>query len=78
MLYEERHIDSGRDSYDESKQNVTMVHDAEDKQDVDIVSADEVSPAVWSLKLCENSQCTGDGRLRGPRCCLKRPGRRRS
>jgi hypothetical protein len=63
MLYEERHIDSGRDSYDESKQKVTMAHDAEDKQDVDIVSADEVSPAVWSLKLCENSQCTGDGRL---------------
>jgi hypothetical protein len=63
MLYEERRIDSGRDSYDESKQNVTMVHDAEDKQDVDIVSADEVSPAVWSLKLCENSQCAGDGSL---------------
>ena len=43
---------------------MTLVRDAEDKQDVDIVSADEVSPAAWSLKLCENSQCTGDdGRL---------------
>ena len=64
MLYEERHIDSGRESNDESKQSVTLVHDAEDKQDVEIVSADEVSPAAWSLKLCENSRCEGDdGRL---------------
>ncbi len=42
-----------------SKQRVILTHDAEDKQDVDIVSADEVSPAVWSLKLCENPQCSG-------------------
>ena len=60
MLYEQRHVDSGRDSYAESKQAVTLAHEAEDKQDEDIVSADEVSPAVWSLRLCENQKCTGE------------------
>ncbi len=39
MLYEERRVDGGRDRYDESKQSVTLVRDAEDKQDVEIVSA---------------------------------------
>jgi hypothetical protein len=57
MLYEERQVDAGRESYDEAKQSVTMIHDAEDKQDVEIMSADEVSPAAWSLRLCESSQC---------------------
>lgn len=60
MLYEERKVEDGRESYDESKQSVTLIHDAEDKQDEDIVSADEVSPAVWSLKLCKDALCTGD------------------
>ena len=60
MLYEERRIDSGRKSYDESKQAVTLLHDAEDKQDIDIMSADEVSPAVWSLKVCGTPNCDGD------------------
>jgi hypothetical protein len=59
MIYEERKVDGGRESYDESKQAVTLDHDAEDKQDVDVVSADEVSPAVWSLKLCRDPWCTG-------------------
>ncbi len=60
MIYEERQIDRGRESYDESKQAVVLSHDAEDKQDVDIVSADEVSPAVWTLRLCEEATCAGD------------------
>jgi hypothetical protein len=60
LIYEERKVEKGRESYDESKQEVTLAHDAEDKQDVDIVSADEVSPAVWSLKLCEDAQCADD------------------
>ena len=60
MLYEERQIDSGRKSYDESKQAVTLLHDAEDKHDIDIMSADEVSPAVWSLKVCGTPNCDGD------------------
>src|SRR5579871_628947 len=37
MLYEQRHIDKGREAYEESKQDVTLIRDAEDKQDVDIV-----------------------------------------
>ena len=60
MIYEERKVESGRESYDESKQEVTLAHDAEDKQDVDIMSADEVSPAVWSLKLCQDAQCADE------------------
>jgi hypothetical protein len=60
MLYEQRHVDGGRESYDESNQYVTMVHDAEDKQDVEFMSADEVSPAVWSLQLCKDPKCVGD------------------
>ena len=63
MIYEKRQVDNGRESYDESKQAVTLVHDAEDKQDVDVVSADEVSPAVWSLKLCEDASCAGDDQV---------------
>ncbi|MGA8712448.1 MAG: hypothetical protein WB647_05435 [Roseiarcus sp.] len=57
MLYEERRVDSGRASYDESRQAVTLAHDAQDKQDVDIMAADEVSPAVWALKLCTTPKC---------------------
>ena len=53
MLYEERKVQSGREFYAESKQSVWLKHDAEDKQDVEIMSADEVSPAMWSLKLCQ-------------------------
>ena len=58
MLYEERRVDKGHDRYDESKQSVTLVRDAEDKQDVEVMGADEVSPAVWSIKLCDDLQCT--------------------
>lgn len=57
MLYEQRHILSGGESYAEGKQTVTLAHDAEDKQDVDIISADEVSPAVWSLRVCTDPKC---------------------
>ena len=58
MLYEERRVDSGRERYDEGAQDVTLWHDAEDKQDVQVMSADEVSPAIWSLKLCQDAQCS--------------------
>lgn len=59
MLYEERRVDGGRDSYDESRQTVTLLHEAEDKEDLDIMSADEVSPAVWSLQICDSNKCEG-------------------
>jgi len=57
MLYEWRKVDGGRESYDESNQSVTLVRDAESKADVEIMSADEVSPAVWSLKKCAQAKC---------------------
>jgi hypothetical protein len=59
MLYEERRVDGGRDAYDESRQTVTLLHEAEDKEDLDIMSADEVSPAVWSIQICDSNKCDG-------------------
>ena len=60
MLYEERKVE-GDDSeyYEESEQQVILLQGAEDKQDVDIMGADEVSPAVWSLGLldCKDGKC---------------------
>jgi hypothetical protein len=60
MLYEQRRSDSGQQYIDEGRQTVTLVHDAQDKQDVEIMDADEVSPAIVSLRLCENSKRDDD------------------
>ena len=58
MLYEERKVeDSTSAFYDESRQDVTLIRDGEDKADVEVMSADEVSPAVWSLRICDSSEC---------------------
>jgi hypothetical protein len=62
MLYEERRVDQGRESYDESKQAVTLARDAEEKADVPIMSADEVSPAVWSIQICDARKCDTDNK----------------
>jgi hypothetical protein len=59
MLYEERRVDGGRESYDESRQAVSLLRDAESKEDLDIMNADEVSPAVWSLQICDRKKCDG-------------------
>jgi hypothetical protein len=59
MLYEERRVDGGRDSYDESRQAVTLLRDAEGKEDLDIMSADDVAPAVWSIQICDRPKCDG-------------------
>jgi hypothetical protein len=59
MIYEERRIEGERGNYNEGLQDVTLRRDAEDKQDVELLNADDVSPAVWSLKLCEDAHCTG-------------------
>lgn len=61
MLYEQRHIEAGRQFYDESRQRVRFVRDADKKADVEIASADEVSPAVWTLKIC-HGQCDRSGK----------------
>ena len=36
--------------YDESRQDVAVSQDGEKKRDIEIVPADDVSPAVWSIK----------------------------
>jgi hypothetical protein len=56
MLYEQRHIDGGREYYDEAKQKVILQRDADEQKDVEIVRADDVSPAVWSIKILPNRQ----------------------
>jgi hypothetical protein len=57
MLYEKREVRSGREFYEEGKQIVKLMRHAEDKQDIDIMSADEVSPAVWTLMRCAGGRC---------------------
>jgi hypothetical protein len=53
MLYEWRKVEHGRASYSESKQWVDLERDAEDYMDVDVVSADDVSPNHWALRICK-------------------------
>jgi hypothetical protein len=58
MLYEERAVNGdGAKFYEEAQQKVTLSRDAQDKEDLEIMGADEVSPAVWSLEKCEKGQC---------------------
>jgi hypothetical protein len=76
MLYEERRVDKGHEFYDEAKQSVTLVRDAEDKQDLDIMSADEVSPAVWSLSLLscdEHGKCNEGDVLKAQPSLTEKP-----
>jgi hypothetical protein len=51
VFYEQRHILSGREFYDEAKHEVTFVHSKDDQQDVSVVGADDVSPFVWSIQI---------------------------
>jgi hypothetical protein len=60
MLFNERRVDDAKDSYIEGDQSVTFLHAAVDKTDVEVMSADEVSPAVWSLRICDTSQCDAE------------------
>jgi hypothetical protein len=52
MVYEERQI-RGDDwkYYDEGQQNVSLLREADSPKDVEILSADDVSPAVWHVKI---------------------------
>jgi hypothetical protein len=50
-VYEQRHIQSGREFYDESRQRVVFIHDVDDERTVDIIGADDVSPFVWTIQL---------------------------
>ena len=51
MLYEQRKINLGREYYDESRQAVTLFRDVDKVREVEIVRADDVSPAVWSIQI---------------------------
>ncbi|HTW26699.1 MAG TPA: hypothetical protein VME92_06210 [Acetobacteraceae bacterium] len=51
MIYEERVIDRGRENYLEGLQTVHLLQDGEPKHAVEIVRADDISPAVWSVRI---------------------------
>ncbi len=51
MLYEQRHITDGAQFYDESRQTITLLRRADAQRDVEIVSADDVAPAVWHIQI---------------------------
>lgn len=60
MLYEQRQVDAGREYYDKSRHTISFVRDEDEGKEVEIASADDVSPAVWSLKIC-NGPCDPHG-----------------
>jgi hypothetical protein len=51
MLYEIRHIKSERKNLIEGAQEVELQQDGFDAGPVDIVPADDIAPAVWSIKV---------------------------
>jgi hypothetical protein len=56
MLYEQRKINLGREYYDESRQAVRLFRDVDKVREVEIVGADDVSPAVWSIQIIPKQQ----------------------
>jgi hypothetical protein len=60
-VYEHRHVASGREFYDESKQQVVFIHDVDEERPVDIVGADDVSPFVWRVQLVPNRMNPDNG-----------------
>jgi hypothetical protein len=56
MLYEQRHISKHREYYNESQQEVELIRKADGPKDVEIVPADDVSPAVWYIKVLTQSE----------------------
>ena len=59
MLHERREIKQGAEFYDESRQVVSLVHDADPPRDVVMVPADDVSPAVWAVQILPNEPESG-------------------
>jgi hypothetical protein len=54
MLYERRMLKSGEPHYMEGRQKVKLIKDGEPVHEVEIVPADDVSPAIWSIRSLEN------------------------
>jgi hypothetical protein len=50
-VYEQRHIEGGREFYDESRQNVVFIHDVDYERTVELIGADDVSPFIWRIQL---------------------------
>ena len=68
MLYERRVIKSGEAHYMEGRQAVELIKDGEPVHEVEIVPADDIAPAVWSIRTLENENetlqaKTGDGEM---------------
>jgi hypothetical protein len=53
MLYEMRNIANGRENLLEGSQQVALSQDADSADTVDIVPADDIAPAVWSIKVTD-------------------------
>ncbi len=60
MLYETRRIDQGGAFYDEARQDVSLIRDADDEHIVEMVDADEVSPAVWRIRVVPSGKTAPD------------------
>ncbi len=58
MLYEIRHIKKGRQNYVEGSQEVELNQAGYDAKSVDIVAADDIAPAVWSIKVTDETDNT--------------------
>lgn len=56
MLYEYRKIVAGSEHHTEGLQIVELDRSGEDVQDVEIVPADDIAPAVWSINYQQNGQ----------------------
>jgi hypothetical protein len=56
MLYEMRQITSGRQHVMEGRQQIEISKDAYDAEEVEIVPADDIAPAVWSIKLTDGEE----------------------
>jgi hypothetical protein len=50
-VYEQRHVEAGREFYDESRHRVTFIHDVDQERPVEVVPADDVSPFLWRIQL---------------------------
>lgn len=50
MLYDQRHIlDATNEYFEEARQHIAFVHDSDGPWQLQMMSADEVSPPVWSI-----------------------------
>jgi hypothetical protein len=54
MLYEIRKITKGRANYTEGLQKIVLEQNGYDAKSADVVPADDIAPAVWSIKVTKN------------------------